>query len=170
MKRVLHFLFVVALMNIYLISSAWALNNERVFDEADILSIEDEKHLAALITQFQMECAMDFVLLTIDEEHAGISQQAIADTFYDQGGFGMGVHKSGILYMIDMYERIPYLCTSGDMIDYMTDKRIKNAHEICFSALVNGEYAEAIKNMLTVVKAYVYDGVPLGRVRYEKAE
>ena len=166
MKKRAIFALVIGVLMCMCCSIGYALESKRVFDEADILSEEEEQYLEKNIEIFQMDTAMDFVVLTLMEEHTGISQQAIADAFYDQYAFGMAKEKSGILYLIDMQERIPYLSTCGTMIDIMTDSRLQNTHSICYKYLSNGYYAKAIECMMNVVEAYVYDGIPFGQYRY----
>lgn len=131
----------------------------RITDNAGLFSESEKTFLEELIRRFQMDVAMDFAVLTTNEAHEGKTQTEIADSFYDENGYGMGKYKSGILYYIDMYERIPYLSTAGTMIHYMTDHRLEAAHDICFESLKNGEYAAAVIQMITAVKAFIYDSL-----------
>lgn len=140
---------------------------ERVFDRAGLFSQSEIAQLESAIAEYQRATNTDFVLLTSDSAHAGNSQQQIADEFYDRGGFGVGEDKSGVLYFIDMYDRVPYLSTTGEMIDYLTDERIEAAHERCWNALSRGDYAAAAQRMLSALEGYVRAGVPEGQYRYD---
>lgn len=140
---------------------------QRVFDRADLFTASEQRTLESAIARFQQETGMDFVVLTSTEAHDGNSQQQISDAFYDQGGFGLDEDDSGILYYIDMYERTPYLCTTGAMIDYMTDSRIDQAHENSYDYLRGGQYAGAVQQMLASVRRYVDAGIPEDQYRYD---
>lgn len=161
MKKMLFFLVILMLLG-----SNFALAEPyRVFDYADIFTEDEEIALEEMILDFQMDAAMDFVVLTRNEQSSEEPRNT-ADDFYDSNDFGMGKNKSGILYYIDMYNRLPYLSTTGEMIDCMTDMRLQYAHEIVYDHLSSGEYAKAVEHMIVVVKAYVYDGIPCGQFRY----
>jgi len=159
------FAFMLCLMLMLAFSSA-AFAATQILDEADLFSSMEEAHLNDLIASFQQETGMDFVILTTSVNH-GSSQAEVADEIYDRGGYGLGENQSGILYYIDMYERIPYLSTAGEMIDYMTDERITAAHDATYSALGSGQYAAAAEGMIASVQAYVRKGIPEGQFQYD---
>lgn len=140
--------------------------NTRLIDDADLFSAAEEAELLGLIESFQAETGMDFVIYTSSDSHSE-SQQSIADDLYDYGGYGLDEEASGILYFIDMYERIPYLSTTGAMIDYMTDARIEAAHEASYDFLATGRYAEAAAQMIYSVYGYWESGIPEGQYRYD---
>lgn len=159
------FVFCLSLL-LALCLSASALGEAQIVDEADLFTASEEARLNSLIAAFQEETHMDFVILTTDV-NLGSNQQKTADDLYDQGGYGLGEDRSGILYYIDMYERVPYLCTTGAMIDYMTDERIEAAHEASYEALRSGDYALAAETMIHTVQRYVKKGIPEGQYRYD---
>ena len=165
MKKFFFISALFVLVSLFFFSSAIA---QRVFDEANILSAEEEEKIENEIIEFQKDTAIDFAFLSTQKPIT--SQRDYADSFYDSKSFGYGKDNSGILYFVDMYNRIPYLCTTGIAIDFMTDARIANAHEICFEDLKNGNYYEAIQKMIVVLKAYIYDGIPFGRYTYFKKD
>ena len=136
----------------------------RVTDRADLFTDQEEAALEAMIDQFRAKTGMDFVILTSDEPHRNIA--ALADDFYDNGGY----NSSGALFLIDMYERMPYLGTSGIMINYMTDARIETALDQTYSYLTRGDYAGAAASMLEWVAAYVERGIPEGQYTAEDEE
>jgi len=138
----------------------------RLMDDADLFSPQEEVELLEMIGDFQRETGMDFVIYTSRAAHSN-SQSAIADGLYDNGGYGLDEDASGVLYFIDMYERIPYLSTTGAMIDYMTDERIEAAHESCHFSLASGEYFEAAAQMIYAVYGYYEMGIPEGQYRYD---
>ena len=143
-----------------------ALAAQPVIDRADLFTPDEEAQLLSAIENFRTETGMDFVIVT-SNENTGASQQEVADELYDRGGFGLGENKSGALYYIDMYERIPYLSTAGDMIDYMTDERIEAAHENSYAFLGSGEYARAVHQMIQSVQRCVERGIPEGQFQFD---
>lgn len=160
-----HF-FAICLCVLLCLTAGAMADMPRVVDDAGLFSAAQERELEELIEAFQEKTGMDFVIYTSYTAHEG-SQQQVADGLYDLGGYGLGEDASGILYYIDMYERIPYLTTTGAMIDYMTDERIDDAHERCYRYLASGDYAGAAKRMISVVQDYVSRGIPEGQYRYD---
>lgn len=158
----------IALLTLLSLSAALATATEaRVFDRANLFTPAQEDALAAAIAAFQKQTGMDFVVLTTNEAHGDASQQAIADGFYDKGGFGLDQDHSGVCYYIDMYGRQEYLSTTGAMIDYMTDERIEGALDKSNPNLRAGRYADAAQAMLAAVQGYVKAGIPEGQYRYD---
>ena len=139
---------------------------DRIVDDADLFSAQEEESLLSMITDFQNNTGMDFVLYTSSQPHTK-SLAAIADDFYDYGGYGFGENADGVLYFIDMYERTPYLSTTGKMIDYMTDARIDASHDSAYPFLVDGDYAGAAAQMICAVYGYWEKGIPEGQYRYD---
>ena len=163
MKKILSYM--VCLLLLCLLTGAMAAG-PAVIDDADLFSYDEEQQLSALVEQFREKHEMDFGIITTAGAHDR-TQQDIADEYYELGEYGMGEYGSGILYYIDMYERIPYLCTSGLMIDYMTDERIEAAHENVYNYLAYGQYGDAAAAMIETVDAYMRKGIPEGQYRYD---
>ena len=139
----------------------------RVIDDANLFTADEEASLYGLIADFQQETGMDFVIYTSEAAHEEGRQADIADDLYDYGGYGLDEEASGVLYFIDMYERIPYLSTTGAMIDYMTDERINAAHDASYDLLVSGRYADAAAQMIYSVFGYWEKGIPEDQYRYD---
>ncbi len=141
-------------------------DGSRVVDDADLFTPQEEQELANTIADFQTQTGMDFVIYTSAQPHEN-SMMEISDDFYDYGGYGLDEEASGALYLIDMYERTPYLSTTGRMLDYMTDERIEAAHNASYNFLVSGEYAEAALQMIYAVYGYWDAGILEGQYRYD---
>lgn len=143
MKRL--FVVIVALLCFanFAFAESW-----RVFDNAGLFSTEEIAVIEQSISDFQRSTNMDFVVLTTDDYLGENNQQAITDSFYDSGNFGFGRQASGMLYYIDMNQRKPYVSTCGEMIfEFFGDKLI-NAHNACHPFLANGEYKNAVLQMI----------------------
>lgn len=160
-------LLIVLWLSLSLATALAAATEERVFDRANLFTTTEEQALRTAITAFQQSTGMDFVVVTSNEAHGDASQQQIADSFYEKGGFGLDAESSGALYYIDLYARQEYISTTGKMIDYMTDERIQGALDQSNPNLRAGNYAKAAQAMLSAVQQYVRQGIPEGQYRYD---
>ena len=168
MKKILSALLALALA----LGPAWALasgatTTRRIFDQADLLTSGQEAGLQDAIAKFQQDTGMDFVLVTTDQAHGDVSQESIADDYYNKYGFGLDEEHSGALYYIDMYEREHYLSTTGKMIDIMTDERIGRAISSVQPYLTNRDYAGGVSSMLSILTGNVRSGIPEGQYQYD---
>ena len=146
---------------------AGGTTSQRIFDQANLLTPAQEDSLETAIAQFQQDTGMDFVLVTTNKPHEGVSVQTIADDYYDKYGFGMDEEHSGVLYYIDMYEREHYLSTTGKMIDIMTDQRIDSAINSVQPDLTAGDYPDAVSSMLSILRQNIKKGIPEGQYQYD---
>ncbi|MBE5814231.1 MAG: TPM domain-containing protein [Clostridiales bacterium] len=142
-------------------------DTSRIRDDADLFTTAEEAQIAQRIAQFQQNTGCDFVVMTANRSHDGISAQQLADEFYDYGGYGLDAENSGIGYLIDMYERYHYITTTGVMIDYMTDERIDSAINSSTSYLSSRRYADGVLYMIDTVERYYRAGIPEGQYQYD---
>lgn len=161
--------FCLCLLIVLSVAGAFAATtDQRVFDQAGILSTAERAQAQAAIESFTKKTGMDFVLLTSDTEHEDASAQAVSDGFYDKYQFGADDgERSGALYYIDMYERYPYLSTTGKMIDYINDSRLSELHEITNTYLRSGDYYRCVTALLTLLEQYYEQGIPDDAYRYD---
>lgn len=143
MKRM--FLVVAA---IFCFASSALAKPWRVFDNAQLFSEEEISIIEQAIFDFQREANVDFAVLTTDDYIGNRNQQSIANTFYDSENFGFGQQASGVLYYIDMNQRIPCISTTGKMVDIFDEVAITKAHEACHMSLANGDYKGAVLKMI----------------------
>lgn len=130
----------------------------RVFDYADLFTTEEEAALETQISSFVSETGMDFVVLTSDDVGSKESIE-FADDFYDENGFGTGDDMSGILFFIDMDNRVPTISTCGAMIPIISDDRLNNLLDYtAYYNLVEADYAGAAEDVIDEVAEYVRAG------------
>lgn len=139
---------------------------KRVYDDGSLFTNLEVASLEEAIAQFQDETGMDFVVLTSTLSHGSTSSEAVADNYYDEGGFGFDTEHSGVLYYIDMSNRYQHLSTTGQMIDLMTDERIQSAIDACRPFLSAGNYGSAALTMLDKVLRFVKLASPEDQYRY----
>lgn len=121
---------------------------ERVFDQADVLTDEEEEKLRKLIAKRERQTGCDIVLVTLNEslrDYARERQEYVAaekyvmiyaDDFYDEHLFGYDKPQgNGVLLLDNLYREddgyaYSWLCTtgkaegkySGAMIDHLLEK------------------------------------------------
>lgn len=144
MKRI--FVLLIALV---LCASSACADYWRVFDNAGLFSGEEIVEIEQAISDFQRKTNMDFAALTTDD-YLGKKDSALdfANWFYDSQNFGFGHRANGMLYYIDMNQRISYISTCGEMVDIFDTITVDHAHEECHQFLVDGKYSEAVMKMI----------------------
>ena len=125
----------------------------RVFDNAALFSGEQAATLEKTIQEQQIDYALDIVIYTTDDA-GGKTARAYADDAYDDGGFGVGPGRDGLLFLIDMDNREIYLSTSGRAIDLFTDSRIDAILDDAYAPLAEGDYFGAANRFLQGVRRY----------------
>lgn len=139
----------------------------RVFDDARLFSAGQADALEADIGNLKEELSIDLVIVTTSNAQ-GKSAREYADDFYDNGGFGVGMEKSGALLLIDMDNREVYISTCGTAIDYLTDARIERMLDRIQPKVKEGNYDGAAAAFLEETERYVTSGVPAGQFQYEE--
>ncbi|MBO0473186.1 hypothetical protein IGL98_001521 [Enterococcus sp. DIV0840] len=81
----------------------------------------------------------------------------------------IGKNQNGITFYIDMNQRKFIISTSGNMIDYMTDKRIDQTLDDIEPSMKNGNYFQAAQSFLKNTSYYFDQGVPGGHYRVDTA-
>lgn len=128
--------------------NAECTTKERVFDQADVLSDEEEEKLRKLIAKRERQTGCDIVLVTLNEslrDYAYERQEYVsaekyvmlyADDFYDEHLFGYDKPQgNGVLLLDNLYREddgyaYSWLCTTGkaegkytnSMIDHLLEK------------------------------------------------
>ena len=132
-----------------------AASGQRVYDDADILSEEEEIRLEQLCAAYAEETHADFVIVTTADAQFKTSTD-FADDFYDQGGFGYEkVHGTGVLFLIDMDNREIAISTCGDAIYYMTDPRIDEVLNAVYQYVSEGDFGGGCKMFLQKTAAFL---------------
>ncbi len=147
----------------------------RVYDYADVLDSEEEEKLEEYLAKLSEETGYDFVFLADTElpyieDYDAAERAAIAhaDDFYDYGGFGDPAKDySGMIFYLDMSNRIPVITTTGKLIDIITDARLAELFDIVYTYLHKEDFYGAAANMFAQAKKFVDAGMPRGQYRYD---
>ena len=162
-RSAIRFLMLTLLIAAMVAVTAWASPSRKVYDQADLFTDSEEEQLESYLAELIGKMNMDFVVVTVDDK-GGKYQAEYADDFYDQGGFGIGDQRSGLLFMIDMEDRDCYISTSGDMIDYLSDSRLQailQDDDELWDRLSDGEYAYGVLRVVDEVEEYYNEGPDL---------
>lgn len=135
------------------------VTENRVFDQADLLSEEEESKLQKRIEAVREDNSCDIVVLTTADAE-GKSSMAYADDFYDTHDFGYeDAHGTGVLFLIDMDNREIWFSTSGGCIDAYTTDRIDSAIDLVYSNLKAGKYYLVFDGCIDSVGRYMSSGM-----------
>lgn len=115
---------------------------EKVYDFADLFTLDEEQQLYDKIQAYIEEFNMDMVIVTINENSKSSSME-YADDFYDYNYFGINDSKDGILFLIDMDTRNIYISTTGKAINEYNDSRIDDMLDRAHGYMISEDYYEA---------------------------
>ena len=97
--------------------------------------------------------------VTINENNK-TDEVSYADDFNDYNYFGFDESFSGLLFLIDMDNRVIYISTTGYGIKMYDDNRIERIIDVGYDDLVNGDYANSIIRMISKTYDYYQAGFP----------
>lgn len=156
-----------------------AAPEERVFDEAEVLSDKEEEKLRKLIAKAEEKIHADIVIVTIDQsvegkmakeyygyrfEDKASNMQDIADDFYDDNKFGYDDDEySGALLLSNWYlsgtkdsQRYVHLSTTGAVMDKFSNRMINQVIDKFAEVILAGgspyrAYKSYVDNMVTLM-------------------
>lgn len=141
-------------------------SQRRVIDEAGLFTASEIQRMEAAIERIQDTYQMDVVVLTSFDPRYNDTQD-FADLYYERGGYGIGEDQAGLLYLIDMNNRVPCISTTGTMADYITDHRLEELFDCSYDELAAGEYGESTLTLLARLERYLREGREEGSFRYD---
>ena len=124
-----------------------------VVDDAGLLTSEEEEDVQRWAASYKEDLQLDIVIVTTYGS-GGKGVQAYADDFYDQNGYGYGIHKTGILLLIDMESREWYMSTCGEAIYMFTDYGLEQLGQEILPWLSDGEYYRAFLAWISALPPY----------------
>ena len=140
-----------------------ALAAPSVVDNAGLFTEREIQQMEEIITDIQTTYQMDVVVLT--SRSVWDDTQDFADLYYERNGYGMGEDDAGLLYLIDMRNRVPCISTSGAMIDYITDRRLNDLFDRSYDSLKAGRYGQAALIVLERLQDILRQGRQEGSFR-----
>lgn len=143
--------------------------SKKVYDFANLLSDQEEQELYEKSQKFIKDHKMDIVLLTINVNPYGSADSATkrySEDFYDYNNFGVGKTMDGIIIIIDMNNRYPYITTTGNAQLVYDDNRIETMHNLAYSYLASGKYYSALNSYLRSANSFAEKGIPDSNKNY----
>lgn len=115
----------------------------RVVDQADLLTDQEEQSLDAKLKEISERQQVDVAVITVDSIPEGYSVRGYADTVYEDSGYGFGSNKDGLMLLISMEDHDWYITTMGYGITAFTDAGIQYIGDQITPDLANKSYAGA---------------------------
>ena len=143
-----------------------AMAGEMVVDDAGLFTQAEIRQMEEIITRIRDTYQMDVAVVTSTAPGYNDSQD-FADLYYERNGYGLGDDKAGLLYLIDMRNRVPCISTSGVMIDYITDSRLNELFDCSYDLLAGGQYGQSTITLLTRLESFLRKGRQEGSFRYD---
>lgn len=147
------------------ISLEVSAETDYVYDQADLLTTEEEEALQKSAEFCKAQWNMNFLVVTT-EDAEGKSSREYADDFYDMR-FPEESEEDGVLYLIDMDNREIYLSTSGEAIRYLTDNRIDRILDDAFECVAAGDYYDTFTVFFMGTDDYLNQGIPKDQYNYD---
>lgn len=129
----------------------------KVYDDADLFTDAEEESLRERAQRIARDRKTDVVVVTTWSTF-GVTSMEYADDFFDYGGFGYGYDRDGILFLIDMENRIAWISTSGRAIKVFYDKRIDKILDKVEGHLRADRFYEAANVFLDKTEYYLSSG------------
>lgn len=103
-----------------------------IIDDADLLSDDEESKLAEIMCKITKHGNVGFYST---EDYSG-STESVAREFYESN-FGS---ESGVIFVIDMYNRNIYFWTDGKVGDYLTESYCNIIADNIYTKATDGDY------------------------------
>lgn len=137
---------------------------DSVVDDAGLFTPEQIVRLNEQITPLAEKSKADVFIVTTDYNDRN-SARDYADYYILEH---VGRNKNAILFLFDMDNREIYISTSGNMIDYMDDRRVDDTLDLAYESMTSSNYYGAAEAFLTKTDAYFEKGVPGGHYRVDE--
>ncbi len=153
MKKVLALFISLALLALICVP-CFALNDDLVIDNADILTDYEEQELEAKLKEISDRQEFDVVVLSVDGLE-GKTATEYADDYYDYNYYGRGESRDGCLFIIDMDSRFYTMSTTGYGITAITDYGLEVIYDEVLDSFKQGDYLSGFERYAELVDEFV---------------
>lgn len=153
------FILLVGFSSLFLGSSLGqaALEKSKVIDDAQLFTPTEVQALTEKMQTVAKKTKAPMMIATSYELPQDNPRYAVDRTLGDY----VGDNKNGVLFYIDMRNRKIYISTSGNMIHYLTDKRIDRLLDAIYeSGMSSGNYYAAATTFIDQTYADFKAGIP----------
>ena len=166
---------ILALMAMLLLLTGCACaQGQQVVDAAGEMTAEEIAVISEVIDDIEEKYQVDVVVLVTDktptlsyyEDNTRVENYG--HDFYDYGGYGMGEDASGMLYMIDVKNRIQTISGSGKMMLYITDEREEAIFDVTGRYLRVDDWGGASLAAGRKIRGFMGQGIPEGAYLYDE--
>lgn len=145
----------------------------QVIDRENVIPDAVEAQIAGIIQQIEDDHQVDIVVLVTSDVPTDYSDtlwrvERFADDFYDNGGYGMGPDFSGMLYLIDLHNRVQYISTGGVMMQYISDAREEGIFDAAEPYLRRDDWGRAALAAVDRTADYMARGRERGVFLYDR--
>ena len=132
------------------------VRGDRLVDQADLLTPEEETALRAKLDSISEELQFDVVLVTA-EQIGSRTPMEFADDYFDYNGFGYGDTHDGCAFLISMAERDWWISTCGFGITALSDDYFMDIvrYSKVISKLKDGDYNASFNAYADMVNDFV---------------
>ena len=163
MKQIKRSLLLLSFLIFFWVPSfVWA-DNVTVDDQSGLFTPEEVTELNQLAQEINQKIKGEVFIVTTNSNTS--SPETFADNYLRER---IGNDQNGAVLLLDMGQREIYLSTSGNMIDYITDKRLNTILDEIYNAMSASDYGLAGRIFLTRSLEYVEAGVPKGQYRNDR--
>jgi len=139
----------LTLLALLLLLLTAAAAETQVIDDANLFTEEDVSRITKVIDTIEARAQVDIVVLTtrdtpVDKTYDMRHARDFADDYFDYNGYGAGPERSGMLFLVDMHNRIMWLSTSGSMIRDVDDEDVDAILDAAYNAVHSGNYADGV--------------------------
>ena len=153
-RKLLSMLFVVVLC-LSLAVSAFAVSGTDIYDEADLLSTQEETQLAEKLSEIGEEFDAQIVVMTVTSTSGNID--AYIEDKFDSMNMGYGENRDGVLLLVCMESREYRILSNGYAGEAIGSSQIDAIGDAIVSDLSDGAYGDAFATFADQC-AYYLDG------------
>ena len=139
-RKLLSMLFAVVLC-LSLAVSAFAVSGADIYDEADLLSTQEETQLAEKLSEISEEFDAQIVIMTVSSTGGNID--AYIEEKFDSMNMGYGENRNGVLLLVCMDDREYRILSNGYAGEAIGMDQIDAISDAIVSDLSDGDYADA---------------------------
>ena len=153
-RKLLSMLFVVVLCLSFAVST-FAASGADIYDEADLLSTQEETQLAEKLSEIGEEFDAQIVIMTVSSTNGNID--AYIEEMFDGMNMGYGEKRDGVLLLVCMDDREYRILSNGYAGEAIGPSQIDAIGDAIVSDLSDGAYADAFSTFADQC-AYYLDG------------